>query len=161
MEKTELFNEIYRTHHTKVYRLCKGYFSGDESRTDETVQEIFIKIWDQLETFRNESKVSTWIYRISVNTCLMSLRKAASKREVVLKELPDTQSDVSESSSEEKLKLMYECIGKLDETSRLIILMVLEGVESIEISETTGISEETLRVRIHRIKKKLSLCVKA
>ena len=54
---------------------------------------------------------------------------------------------------------MYQCINKLDETGKMIILMILEGIEYREISETVGINEETLRVRIHRIKKNLTQCV--
>ena len=61
---------------------------------------------------------------------------------------------------EERLRRMYDCIGQLDETGRLIILLVLEGIEYPEIASVVGITEETLRVRIHRIKKLLANCVK-
>lgn len=159
MAKKELFDNIYNNHYTKVFRLCKGYFCGDTALASDATQEIFIKIWENLDTFRNESSISTWIYRIAVNTCLLYLRKSASKKEIRTEILPQVISDTYSNEKEEQLQQMYQCIQKLEETNKMIILMILEGIEYLEISEVVGITEETLRVRIHRIKKSLTQCV--
>ncbi len=160
MTKKEQFTTIYHQHHAKVFRLCKGYFNGEEETANDTVQEIFIKVWEHLDSFRNESTVSTWIYRISVNCCLLHARKPSVKKEVRLQYLPDVAQEEYDPVTEEQLRKMYHCIGQLEEVGKLIILLVLEGVDYQEIAGVVGISEDSLRVRIHRIKKSLANCVK-
>jgi RNA polymerase sigma factor (sigma-70 family) len=75
------FDSIYRLYFPKVYRLCKGYFNGDHDIASDAAQEIFIKIWENLSSFRNESNIGTWVFRIASNTCLMYLRKRSNKKE--------------------------------------------------------------------------------
>ncbi len=159
MGTEEQFNNIYNSHYAKVFRLCKGYFCGDVALASDAAQEIFIKVWEKLDTFRNESSVSTWIYRITVNTCLLYLRKSSSKKEIRTAIQPQVISETDSNEIEEQLQQMYQCIQKLEETNKMIILMTLEGVLYQEIAEVIGISEEALRVRIHRIKKSLTQCV--
>jgi len=159
VKKEEVFNEIFNTHYNKVFRLCKGYFNGNEELASDTAQDVFIKVWEYLETFRNEASISTWIYRISVNTCLLHLRKQSTKKEIKTEKLPSVALETYSFEEEEKLQKMYACIQKLSEKDRIIILMVLEGVDYPQIADVVGITEETLRVRIHRIKKSLTDCV--
>ena len=159
MNKKEQFNEIYNKHYNKVFRLCKGYFCGDIALASDAAQEVFIKVWEHLDTFRNESSISTWIYRITVNTCLLYLRKSSARKEIRTDILPKVASKTYSDEKEEQLQQMYQCIQKLEETNKMIILMILDGIEYPEISEVIGITEETLRVRIHRIKKSLTQCV--
>lgn len=159
MAKKEEFNDIYGTHYNKVFRLCRGYFCGDITLASDAVQEIFLKVWENLDTFRNESSVSTWIYRITVNTCLLYLRKSSSRKEIRTDIMPQVVLETYSYEKEEMLQRMYQCIQKLEEANRLIILMTLDGITYQEISKVIGITEETLRVRIHRIKKSLIQCV--
>ncbi|MFW0739496.1 RNA polymerase sigma factor [Flavobacterium sp. T12S277] len=159
MAKKEQFNDLYNTHYNKVFRLCKGYFCGDVALASDAAQEIFIKVWESLDTFRNESSISTWMYRIAVNTCLLYLRKSSSRKEIRAVVLPQIVSETYSNEKEEQLQQMYQCIQKLEETNKMIILMTLDGIEYPEIAEVIGITEETLRVRIHRIKKSLTQCV--
>lgn len=140
-------------------RLCKGYFNGNIDVATDTTQEVFIKVWENLDSFRNEANISTWIYRITVNTCLLHLRKKSRKKEINTEHFPNIVSENYSPEIEEKLNRMYSCIHQLDETAKMIILMVLEGLEYAEISQVVGLTEETLRVRIHRIKKSLTQCV--
>lgn len=159
MDKTGKFNELFEKHYTRVFRLCKGYFNGNEALASDSAQEVFIKIWESLDSFRGESSIGTWIYRIAVNTCLLYLRKQSTKREkatVVFESIAAEQYSFEE---EEKLQKMYTCIKKLAERDKMITLMMLEGINYQEISEVVGITEEALRVRIHRIKKNLTQCV--
>jgi RNA polymerase sigma factor (sigma-70 family) len=142
-----------------VLRLCKGYFNGDETVASDVAQEVFMKIWENLDSFRNESKISTWIYRISVNTCLVHIRKQSSKKGMSAAVFPTVVAESYSLEEEEKLQKMYRCINKLGEKNRVIILMVLEGISYEEIAEIIGTSEETLRVKIHRIKNNLTQCV--
>ncbi len=159
MGQEAYFTTIYQQHYPKVFRLCKGYFNGEEALAADAAQDIFIKVWEHLEKFRHESSVSTWIYRIAVNTCLLHLRKPFAKKEIRAAQLPDIPAEAYSRTADAQLTKMYACIGQLDETGRMIILMVLEGLEYAAIATVVGVTEETLRVKIHRIKKSLSNCV--
>jgi RNA polymerase sigma-70 factor (ECF subfamily) len=159
LEKQAQFNELFNQHYPKVVRLCKGYFNGDTDLAEDASQEVFIKVWENLDSFRNESNVSTWIFRITVNTCLVYLRKKSTKKEIHAEQFPNLETENYSPEIEEKLSKMYTCIQKLDEMGKMIILMVLEGIEYSEIAQVVGLTEETLRVRIHRIKKSLTQCV--
>lgn len=159
MNTNEDFNLLFNQHYPRVLRLCKGYFNGNEAYALDATQEVFIKIWEKLPGFRNEANISTWIFRITVNTCLMHLRKAAAKKEIQTEQLPDVQQEPYNQEQEDKLRKMYACIQKLDETGKLIILLFLESVAYADIASIVGISEDTLRVKIHRIKKLLTQCV--
>lgn len=167
MNKSE-FNTIFQEFQPPVLRLCMGYFGGNQSLAKDTCQEIFIKIWQNLDKFKGQSKVSTWIYRIAVNTCINVLRSAKYKKEQKQLEInPSHQpldEDMAENDKEEKenqLRSMYSCIAKLDPKDRSIILLVLDQKTYENIAEIIGITENNLRVKIHRIKDKLSKCVQS
>ncbi|MEQ9405101.1 MAG: sigma-70 family RNA polymerase sigma factor [Cyclobacteriaceae bacterium] len=159
MNKQAQFTELFDKHYTKVFSLCKGYFNGNDTLASDSAQEVFIKIWESLDSFRGESNISTWIYRISVNTCLLYLRKQSTKKEKTTSVFPPIATEQYSLEEEEKLQKMYGCIQKLEEKEKMITLMMLEGIGYKEISEVVGITEEALRVRIHRIKKNLTQCV--
>ena len=159
VDKKLRFNELFDKHYAKVFRLCKGYFNGGEALASDSAQEVFIKIWESLDSFRGESNVSTWIYRISVNTCLLYLRKQSTKKEKATTVFPPIAAVQYSFEEEDRLQKMYACIQKLEEKDKMTTLMMLEGISYQDISEVVGITQEALRVRIHRIKKNLTQCV--
>lgn len=155
------FEDIYKTNYPKVMRLCLGYANGDNMLAKDLAQEIFIKVWQNLDTFRNESSLSTWIYRITVNTCLISLRnKKVISGSYHLDNIEDTKDSSTEDNKEQKLKQLYTCINKLNKDNKSIILLELEGLPQKEIAEVMGLTHEAVRVRVHRIKNELTKCVK-
>ncbi|NMH89286.1 RNA polymerase sigma factor [Flavivirga algicola] len=155
------FDTIYTTNYPKVIRLCLGYSNGDDMLAKDLAQEVFIKVWENLKSFRKESSISTWIYRITVNTCLVSLRN---KKTVDVSDhlsyLENTDDSPTETDKELKLKQLYHCINKLNKDGKGIILLELEGLPQKEIAEIMGLSHEAVRVRVHRIKNQLTKCVK-
>ncbi len=154
------FETIYKDNYPKVFRLCQGYTNGNEILSKDLAQETFIKVWQNLNSFRNDSSLSTWIYRITVNTCLIELRK---KKPVSIKgHLNHFEEDNEESSEEKELQLnqLYRCINTLKSENKSIILLELEGLPQKEIAEIIGFSHEVIRVRLHRIKNELTKCVK-
>lgn len=158
-EEQSHFERIYENNYQKVIRVCMGYVTGDEALAKDLTQEVFIKVWESLASFRKEASISTWIYRITVNTCLLQLRKKKYlKGEETLQRLSDVQEEFHP-SKERQLKKMYHCINKLPKDSRGIILLELEGLPQKEIAEIIGLSHEAVRVRIHRIKNSLTKCV--
>jgi RNA polymerase sigma factor (sigma-70 family) len=90
---------------------------------------------------------------------LLHLRKSSTKKEIATDSFPKIIAESDHDEKEEQLRQMYQCIQKLEKPDQIIILMTLEGIPYNEIAEVVGISEDNLRVRIHRIKKKLTQCV--
>ena len=155
------FEKIYEDNYPKVMRLCMGYCNGNEPQAKDLAQDVFVKVWDNLKTFRKDSSVSTWIYRITVNTCLVHIREA--KKLKFSKELPihlEGKLEIVKENKENQFQQLYKCINKLTADNKAIILLELEGLQQKEIAEVIGLKHEAVRVRIHRIKKELTKCVK-
>ena len=148
-----VFETIYREHRPMVYQMCMGFMKGDSDLANDLSQEIFVNVWNGLSRFKGESSYKTWIYRITVNTCLQQIRKTKNKQNISLHESYDVAEPIN--NTEEKHLQLYKAIGQLPEVDRLIILMVLEEAEYDEIAKAIGINETNLRVKIHRIKKRL------
>lgn len=146
------FEEVYKQFSPKIFRVCMAYLNDYEHARDIT-QETFIAVWKNLASFRKESHISTWVYRIAINNCLRAIEKNKRVKKV---ELPTDLPFVQEESIEEKLSFLYICIADLEEAERIIISLVLEEVPQEEISEIVGLSYSNIRVKIHRIKEKLS-----
>lgn len=155
VNKEALFKDIFKSNSKRVYHLCYGY-TGDPDAASDLMQETFMKVWQNLDKFRNQAMISTWIYRIAVNTCLSWLRteKRQSKEELTDLIIENKKEEISEKN--EQVTLLYKCIANLEENERIIITMVLDEVPYAEIAEIAGISEGNLRVKIHRIKHKLT-----
>lgn len=152
----ELFEILYRDYHTLVLQLCKGFMKGEEHQARDLSQEVFINIWRSLGSYRHEAGYKTWIYRITVNTCLKYIRDKKIKQAVPLnEELFIVAADESLPATGKSYEMLYQAIGALKEVDRLIIMMVLDEVSYGEISSIMGMSEGSLRVRISRIKKNL------
>jgi len=147
------FEEIYQQYSPQIFRVCMGYVN-DADQARDLVQETFIAVWRNLASFRNDSKISTWIFRIATNNCLRAIEK--SKR-IIKTELPFNLPEIIEESPEEKLQLLYRCIAELDEMDRIIISLVLEDLPQAEIAAIVGLNHANIRVKVHRIKEKLSL----
>ncbi|MBZ9651898.1 RNA polymerase sigma factor [Psychroflexus montanilacus] len=160
MNKPLDFEVLYTAHQSSVYRLCLGYFGGNKPKADEVCQEVFIKVWKYMDTFEGKSQAGTWIYRIAVNTCLNALRSSKkSFKNVPIQDEFLSPVEHEHTDDEARLKSMYSCIEKLNPKDRTLILLVLEQEPYEKISEIMGLSENNLRVKIHRIKTKLSKCV--
>ena|SRR5215210_4650436 len=146
------FEEIYKCFWQKVFRLCLGYVNDYDLAKDIT-QETFITVWQQLPKFRSESAVGTWVFRIASNHCLRQIEKADKMPKALL---PAEMEDAIQPNIECKLDFLYKSISELPETDRLIISLELEDVRQAEIANIIGLSEANVRVRIHRIKEKLT-----
>lgn len=153
------FTQLYNTHAYKVYRLCLGYASGNESLAKEWQQETFIRVWTHRDSFQEKSSISTWIYRIAVNICLNDLRKTK-KRIQINDNIPDTASTIEEHEKRDaQIKKMYACINKLTLANKAMILLELEEVPQAIIAEMQGIAHGALRTRLSRIRKSLLKCI--
>lgn len=156
MEKD--FLKIVEVNQGIIYKVCKMYRDTREDQED-LFQEIVLQLWKSYPKFRRESKVSTWMYRIALNTALVIYRKK--KIELELKEtIPvDYHSKYIETPSENEERL-FAAIRTLNKAERAIIALYLEDYPYNEIAEITGITENYVGVKISRIKEKLKKILK-
>lgn len=146
------FEEIYKTYWQKVFRLCMGYVNNYAWAKDIT-QETFVTVWQKLPGFRNESSVGTWVFRIASNHCL---RQLENHNRMPRSEMPADIEDAPAANVEGKTQFLYKCIAELPEIDRLIISLELEDLNQSEIASIVGLSESNVRVKIYRIKEKLT-----
>lgn len=147
-----VFEDIYEFYWQKIFRLCMGYVNNTDVAQD-LAQETFIIVWQQLPKFRNESSIGTWIFRIASNNCLRQIEK---EKKFSKADLPINLEEKKQESMEPQIQLLYQFISELPETDRIIISLELEEVKQAEIAQITGLSEANIRVKIHRIKEKLT-----
>ena len=134
-----------------------GYVN-DKDLAKDLAQETFIIVLKKLPEFRNEAKISTWIFRIASNLCLRQIER---QKRYPKGELPRNLSEEKVPDIEAKIKFLYKCISELAETDRIIISLELENIRQKDIADIVGLSSANVRVRIHRIKEKLRLKFKA
>ena len=165
-KKEEKFKKIISDYQDMIFRLCCSYVGDGDIRKD-LYQNILLRLWKGLDTFENRSSISTWVYRISVNTSLDFLRTEFKKKsrskyvDVNAFEIADISNNFEEDLIvSEKIKFMYQCINKLGFIDKTIISLYLEDLSYREISEIVGISEKNVSVKLSRIKKKLNECLK-
>jgi RNA polymerase sigma-70 factor, ECF subfamily len=146
------FEEIYKTYWPKIFRLCMG-FVNDHAQAQDMAQETFIIVWQQLPKFRNEASIGTWIFRIASNTCLRQIEK---QNRLPKTGIPENLPEEKHVNLEPRFEYLYKCIAALPETDRIIISLELENINQAEIAAIVGLSEVNIRVKIHRIKEKLT-----
>lgn len=151
-EQKRLFESLYRDYQPMVMQMCLGFMKGDRAPAADLTQEVFVNTWTALDNFKGESSHKTWLYRITVNTCLQYIRKERRRME---RESATNLGQETNNMVDDRHTALYQAIGKLEEIDRLIITMVLDEVEYSEIATVMGIRENNLRVRVHRIKEKL------
>jgi len=142
-----------------VMQVCTGFVKGKTALASDLCQEVFIHIWNAMATFEARSTIKTWIYRITVNTCLQYVRKQGRNPEVPMQgkehQIPNEPVNDHQAS-----QILYVCMGKLPEIDRLLMMMVLNGLGYQEISDIIGISHANVRVKVHRIKHKLKKLIR-
>ena len=147
------FKEVYQEYWPKVYRLAMG-FVNDPAWAKDISQDTFVTVFQKLKDFRNEAQIGTWIFRIATNQCLRQIENS--------KRLPtsDTIVEIKDSVSTDKERqsaFLYKSIAELPEMDRIIISLELEDMDQKEIANIIGLTPANVRVRIHRIKEKLTL----
>lgn len=146
------FEGVYKNYWQKIFRLCMGY-TNDYELAQDMAQETFIIVWQQLPKFRNEANMGTWIYKIATNNCLRQIEK---QNRIPKADLPENLAEEKQANIEPQIKLLYQFISELPETDRIIISLELENIKQAEIATIVGLSEANIRVKIHRIKEKLT-----
>jgi len=139
-----------------VHKICRLYTNDQDSHND-LFQEITIQLWRAFPKFRGDSKFSTWMYRVALNTAITLYRK--SKRRVSTQDFESISFKIKaeeyDDTVEQQLKVMYSAVKKLNDIDKALVFLYLEDKSYKEISETLGITEVNARVKMNRTKEKL------
>jgi len=148
--------------HEKLFRICISYTKNTDDAKD-LFQEVLVNIWKSLPKFRGHAQLSTWVYRITINVSLRYKTKLVKNRvrfsEFRSIEIEKLTVQEEERQDEKKLQTLRACIRELNEVDKAVTSLFLEELSYREISEITGLKENTVAARIKRIKKKLLNCI--
>jgi RNA polymerase sigma-70 factor (ECF subfamily) len=153
MEKQKIeaeFLDMIQKYNRILFKVISFY--ADEYNTlDDLYQDVVLNLWKAFPNFRKESQLSTWIYRITLNTCVSYYRKNT-RRPACVEIMPDVKAYVEEN---EAVAELYACINRLGKLERALILLYLEDRPYKEIAEIMGITATNVSTKINRIKEKL------
>lgn len=154
MKEKELeFNRIVRANKAAIFTVCY-LFSKDQDEVNDLFQETLINLWRGFDGFQGKCDVKTWIWRVSLNTCLTFERKKKRRVDTLpltmdINLFTDTDDDTRQ------VQMLYRRINKLGVLDRAIILLWLENMSYEEIGEIIGISTKNVSVKLVRIKEQL------
>ena len=140
-------------HQGIVHHICALYANNREDHND-LFQEILFQLWKSFKSFKDQSKFSTWLYRVALNTAITHLRKDKKMSFTTLEEAENVRIE-SFDNMEEEIQLLYQSIWKLSKIECAIIMLYLEEYSYDDISKILGITANNVGVRINRIKSKL------
>lgn len=147
------FARIVREHKTTIYTVCY-MFSKDKEEVEDLFQEVLVAMWRGFDSFRGESALRSWIYRISLNTCISADRKKHRRADSVRLDMNiNLFSDTDDDSRQ--AQMLRERIGRLGVFDRAIILLWLENLSYDEIGAIVGITAKNVSVRLVRIREQL------
>lgn len=152
------FVSLIQEYQKIIHKICRLYRDSREDRED-LFQEITFQLWKAFPSFKNQSKISTWIYRIALNTAVATFRKNKPSIDYVA-ELPDTHA-VYNDEHDTRQERLFQLLKKLDEGEKVIITLYLEDLSYQQIAEIVGINENYVGVKLNRIKTKIQILNKS
>ncbi len=156
MEKHH-FLQIINSNRGIIKSLCKVYYASNEDQKD-AFQDIILQLWKSVDTFRGESEISTWIYRVSFNTIINKIRK--DKKSVSAEPITKSHLYISHAKADDNVELLSMVIQSLKEIDKAIVILYLEGYRNKEIAEILKLSATNVTTRFNRIKDQLKTKLK-
>ena len=159
-EVEDEFLEVLTRHEKLIYKVIRIYAHDSEERR-ELFQEIVYQLWKSYGSFREESKVSTWLYRVALNTAITYLRSHKKRPEHTSLQDERVASLRSPESpdKDEQSEQLYRAIKSLNEVDRALMMLYLEDLSYKEIAEVLGLSEDNVGVKLNRIKSRLRVTI--
>ncbi len=152
-----VFEEVLQTNKESIFRICSLY-AITPVEPEDLFQEVTFQLWKALPSFRKESNINTWVYRITLNVC-MRYKTQLEKRNGQTVQLDAIQFQVASPKpdlvKQEKQKALYECIRQLNEADQSIVSLSLDGLSYRDIATITGLTENHVAVKMKRLKKVL------
>lgn len=144
---------MLNAHDAMIRRLCRGYASSEEELKD-LHQDTLTNIWQGLTRYNGESSLKTWVYRVTLNSCVSNLRNRYRKPSTMSLE---TVADVADSSGDQQtdIRELYESIGRLGPIDKALVMMWLDEYSYDEMAGMTGLSRSNVAIRLHRAKGRL------
>jgi RNA polymerase sigma factor (sigma-70 family) len=149
------FIEIIKAHEALIYKIARLYANTRDGRQD-LYQDIVYQLWKSFASFRGDSKIGTWMYRIALNTSIGYLNKQ--KRTTSHQPIDETllnRTDPADAIKEEQIETLYENIKTLNTIEKAIIFCYLEGKTYEEMAEITGFTATNIGTRLGRIRQKI------
>lgn len=165
MAKNQSFLTILEQYKDRIFRIC-GVYAVDLGDQEDLFQEVVINLWQSWDSFQGQSHIYTWIYRITLNVCMRRhyQQKRRTEKQVQLSGIsfiqPASEDVHAQVEKQEQFDQLYQCIARLKETDKSIILLFLEELPYKEIANIIGISENHVAVKVKRIKNHLYQCLK-
>ncbi|MCJ0743033.1 RNA polymerase sigma factor [Pedobacter montanisoli] len=158
---TQIFLELINQHKGIIHKATKMYMNQLEDQED-LFQEIVGQLWKAYPTFKGNSKFSTWMYRVALNTAIVFFKKEHKKLDKISLDHEFDIADINDNSheKEEKLAYLYKAVRELNPIEKALIFLYLEDLSHKEIAENLGISEINARVKLSRTKEKLQQIIK-
>lgn len=155
MQHNKTFVALIKEHEGIIFKVANLYTSNKEDQQD-LYQEIVYQLWKSFESFEGKSKISTWMYRVALNTAIRQLNKEKRRpKNDDLTEVLNLKMEQVDALLEEQTKQLYEAIKTLNSIEKGIVLLYLEGKQYDEIAKITGFSSSNVGTRLSRIKVKL------
>jgi RNA polymerase sigma-70 factor (ECF subfamily) len=152
-EQENAFVALVRSNERLIYKVCSFYASEKQPIAD-LYQEVVLNLWRAFPSFKEQCAVSTWMYRIALNTCISDLRKASRRPKCEpLQAWADLLPEPD--SMTESIQEMYRLIRRLKTLERAIVLLHLEEKSNHEIAEITGLTQGNVATKLTRIREKL------
>lgn len=148
------FLSVIKEYERVIYKVCYMYTTANASLND-LYQEVVLNIWKSFEKFRGDSKISTWIYRIALNTCISFSRKERNMPEIVMLTHEEFGMMDEQDETQAMLKELYVLINQLGQVDKSIILLYLEDKSYEETAEIMGLTVTNVATKLSRIKEKL------
>jgi RNA polymerase sigma factor (sigma-70 family) len=152
-DREKQFERLVRENELLIQKVCRIY-SRTETERQDLFQEIVIQLWKSFGKFRGDSKFSTWLYRVAINTAITGLRREK-KWIASTDDLPVELSEAEGGHEEEQLQQLYAAIEQLNEIEKAIVVLYLEDRSYEEMEDILGTNSGNLRVKMNRIKEKL------
>ena len=150
--KEQQFAQVVKDNRSTTYVVCY-MFSNDAEEVADLFQEVLVKLWNGYDSFQGKSDIKTWIYRVTLNTCVTIDRKKRRRNRAMLS--MDVDYFDSQEQETAQVRILHERIARLQPLDRAIILLWLEQISYGEIGEIVGISAKNVSVRLARIRVQL------
>jgi len=163
-ERETLFKQWLDEYKGLMLKVVRAY-SPTRDDQEDLFQEILIQLWKSIPNFQGNAKVSTWIYKVALNTALVwkrdeKKRCRRSKPLIDIEQTPEINDQNESALKQQIIKQLYEAIRKLPKIDSSVILMYLDGLSYREMAEVLGISENNVGVKLNRTKKQLAKLMK-
>ena len=146
------FTQLVHEQKSTIYTVCY-MFARDKDEAADLFQDVLINLWKGIGKFRNDSEISTWVYRVSLNTCISADRKK--------RKMPTTRLDMNidlfddDDTDSRQIQVLRQRIQRLQPLNRAIVLLWLESLSYQEIADIVGLTPKNISVRLTRIRLQL------